>query len=78
VKIPYKILAVALILSATACAAPEQHTGEAIKTSPPETSIPAPESRPETKEVPEQTIQKPSPANRARKLLRIIFGGVNR
>ena len=67
-----RILVTALILSAVACAVPEQRTGEQVKTSPPEMSLP---EKPIEANVPdkEETIKQ-----RARRLLKVILGGVNR
>lgn len=64
----HRILATVLILSTVACAVPEQHTGEQVKTAPPETSLPEP-----TEPVAKQTARE-----RARKILEVILGGVNR
>jgi len=61
----HRILATVLILSTVACAVPEQHTGEQVKTAPPETSLPEPAVKETARE-------------RARKILEVILGGVNR
>lgn len=61
----HRILATVLILSTVACAVPEQHTGEQVKTAPPETSLPEP-------------VVKETARERARKILEVILGGVNR
>jgi len=61
----HRILATVLILSTVACAVPEQHTGEQVKTAPPEMSLPEP--------VVKETVR-----DRARKILQVILGGVNR
>jgi len=61
----HRILATVLILSTVACAVPEQHTGEQVKTAPPEMSLPKP-------------AVKETARDRARKILQVILGGVNR
>ena len=61
----HRVLATVLILSTVACAVPEQHTGEQVKTAPPETSLPEP-------------VVKEIARERARKILEVILGGVNR
>lgn len=64
----HRILVTVLILSTVACAVPEQHTGEQVKTAPPEISLP---EKPEKVKEPKQNNVKA----RARKLLEIILRG---